>query len=65
MKTVLRNYIKTFKGLSPEVWWLSLITFVNRFGAMVIPFLSLYLKEDLEFSKPMIGWVMTAYGFGS
>jgi predicted MFS family arabinose efflux permease len=65
MKTVLRNYIKTFEGLSKEVWWLSLITFVNRFGAMVIPFLSLYLNESLEFTKPMIGWVMTAYGLGS
>lgn len=65
MKTIFQNYINNFKGLSPEVWWLSLITFVNRFGAMVIPFLSLYLNESLHFTKPMIGWVMTAYGLGS
>ena len=65
MTQLFKKYIATFKGLSPEVWWLSLITFVNRSGAMVLPFLSLYLKEDLIFTKPMIGWVMTAFGFGS
>lgn len=65
MKTILRNYIDTFKGLSPEVWWLSLITFVNRFGAMVIPFLSIYLNESLGITVERVAWVMTAYGVGS
>ncbi len=65
MKQLLRNYLKTFKGLSPEVWWLSLITFVNRFGAMVIPFLSIYLNESLGITEEKIAWIMTAYGLGS
>jgi len=65
MTRLLHIYFNTFRGLSKEVWWLSLITFVNRFGAMVIPFLSLYLREDLTFTKPMIGWIMTAYGLGT
>lgn len=65
MKQILRNYLNTFKGLSPEVWWLSLITFVNRFGAMVIPFLSLYLNESLGITVERVAWVMTAYGLGS
>lgn len=65
MKKLLRNYKKTFEGLSPEVWWLSLITFVNRFGAMVIPFLSLYLNESLGITVERVAWVMTAYGLGS
>lgn len=65
MTTLLRNYIKTFDGLSNEIWWLALITFVNRLGAMVIPFLSIYLNEDLHFSYEKISWVMTAYGLGS
>lgn len=65
MKLIVRNYIKTFEGLSKEVWWLSLITFVNRFGAMVIPFLSIYLNESIGITIDNVGWIMTAYGLGS
>ncbi len=65
MKRALHNYIDTFKGLSKEVWWLALITLINRAGTMVIPFLSLYLTQGLQFSLQDVGWVMTAYGFGS
>ena len=32
---------------------------------MVIPFLSLYLTQELGFSLPEVGWIMTAYGLGS
>ena len=65
MKTLFNNYLNTFKGLSKEVWWLSLITLINRAGTMVIPFLSLYLKESLNFSFNDVGWVMSAFGLGS
>jgi len=65
MKKLYFNYLESFKGLSPEVWWLALITFINRSGAMVIPFLSLYLREDLNFSAANIGWIMSAFGLGS
>ncbi|WMI65667.1 MFS transporter [Aestuariibaculum sp. YM273] len=65
MKTLFKNYINTFKGLSDEIWWLALITFINRAGTMVIPFLSLYLKEDLNFSVSQVGWIMSAFGLGS
>lgn len=65
MKTLFRNYFNTFKGLSKEIWWLALITFINRAGTMVIPFLSLYLKEDLSFTVSDVGWVMSAFGLGS
>jgi len=65
MKTLLNNYINTFKGLSTEVWWLALITLINRAGTMVIPFLSLYLTEDLGFTLKNVGWIMTAFGLGS
>lgn len=65
MKSLLRNYIDTFRGLSIEVWWLALITLINRAGTMVIPFLSLYLTQGLHLSLKEVGWIMTAYGFGS
>src|SRR6056300_1978887 len=65
MKTLFNNYLNTFNGLSREVWWLALITLINRAGTMVVPFLSLYLNESLGFSFSKIGWIMTAFGLGS
>jgi predicted MFS family arabinose efflux permease len=65
MNTLFKNYINTFRGLSIEVWWLSLITFINRSGTMVIPFLSLYLNKNLNFSIPNVGWIMSFFGLGS
>jgi len=65
MKNLFNKYIDTFKGLSEEIWWLALITLINRAGTMVIPFLSLYLKEDLQFTVSDVGWVMSAFGLGS
>jgi len=65
MNTLFKNYINTFRGLSTEVWWLSLITFINRSGTMVIPFLSLYLTKSLHFSLGDVGWIMSFFGLGS
>ncbi|MHA7943291.1 MDR family MFS transporter [Formosa sp. 3Alg 14/1] len=65
MKTIFRSYVNTFKGLSTMVWWLALITLINRAGTMVIPFLSLYLTKNLHFTLSDVGWIMSAFGAGS
>ncbi len=65
MKTLFNNYLNTFRGLSTEVWWLALITLINRAGTMVIPFLSLYLTEDLKFTLGNVGTIMMCFGLGS
>lgn len=65
MKKIYTNYISNFKGLSREIWLLSLVTFINRAGAMVIPFLSLYLVNEKGFSLPQVGLIMTCFGLGS
>ncbi|HPF96184.1 MAG: MFS transporter [Mangrovimonas sp.] len=66
MKKLIHYYIGTFAGLSKEVWWLALVTFINRSGTMVIPFLSLYLTDDLGFSlDKQVAWIMSAFGLGS
>ena len=65
MKKLYFNYLDTFKGLSKEVWWLALITLINRAGTMVIPFLSLYLTESLDFQLSDVGWIMSCFGLGS
>ncbi len=65
MKKLFNNYIDAFDGLSKEIWWLALITLINRAGTMVIPFLSIYLTEDLDISMSNVGWIMTCFGVGS
>ncbi|WP_431241656.1 MFS transporter [Flavobacterium sp. P21] len=65
LKTALGRYINNFKGFTHEVWILALITFINRAGTMVLPFLSKYLKEDLQFTYGEVGWIMVSFGLGS
>jgi predicted MFS family arabinose efflux permease len=59
------SYINNFRGFSREIWILTLMTFINRAGTMVLPFLSKYLKEDLQFSYSQVGWIMVCFGIGS
>lgn len=65
MKKIYTNYLANFRGLSREIWLLSLVTFINRAGAMVIPFLSLYLVNVEGFNLPQVGWIMSCFGLGS
>ncbi|UXP31150.1 MFS transporter [Reichenbachiella agarivorans] len=65
LRSSLAYYLNSFRGFSREVWWLALATLVNRAGAMVLPFLSLYLTSALNFSLQDVGWIMSAFGLGS
>nr|WP_315202648.1 MFS transporter [uncultured Flavobacterium sp.] len=62
---MVKNYLSNFKGFSKEIWILTFITFLNRAGTMVIPFLSKYMKDDLSFSYTQIGTIMVFFGTGS
>jgi predicted MFS family arabinose efflux permease len=65
LKTAFQRYINNFRGFTREIWILTFITFINRAGTMVLPFLSKYLKEDLHFSYSQVGWIMVFFGCGS
>lgn len=65
MKKLYSNYIESFTGLSKEIWYLSFISLINRAGTMVIPFLSLYLTNDLSYSESEVKWVLVCFGVGS
>lgn len=62
---LIHLYLNSFKGLSREIWFLALITFINRAGTMVIPFLTIYLTSEKGFSLEKIAWIMSAFGLGS
>lgn len=65
MKTYLKAYLNNFRGFSREIWIITLITYINRAGAMVMPFLTKYLHESFSFSLQEVGWLLSAIGLGS
>jgi predicted MFS family arabinose efflux permease len=65
IQKALSRYINNFKGFTREIWILTFVTFINRAGTMVLPFLSKYLKEDLHFSLSQVGWILVSFGCGS
>lgn len=58
-------YLSSFAGLSRDIWLLSFVTLINRSGAMVIPFLTIYLTMELGYTLTEAGWVMGCFGLGS
>jgi len=60
-----RFYSQLFTGLPREVWLLCLVTFVQRSGTMVLPFLTLYLTQRQGFSVQEAGGVLSLYGIGA
>lgn len=65
LQRTFNKYIDNFRGFSREIWILTLITFINRAGTMVLPFLSKYLREDLDFSYNQVKWILISFGLGS
>ena len=64
-RPLLASYADAFEGLPRDVWWLSLVLFINRVGTMVLPFWALYCKTVRGFSGAQIGWLLSLYGVGS
>ena len=61
----MKNFFISYQGLPKQVWIFGLMTAINRIGAMVVPFLSKYLYDDLNFSYAQIGTIMLLFGVGS
>ncbi|OWY21981.1 MFS transporter [Sphingobacteriales bacterium UPWRP_1] len=54
-----------FKGLSHRVWLLAMVNLINRSGAMIMCFLSLYITGALQYSIAEAGYAMSIYGLGA
>ncbi|MEU7008375.1 MFS transporter [Streptomyces sp. NPDC046332] len=59
-----RSARATVSGLPRGFWWLWLSTLVNRTGAFVLTFLSLYLTQELGHSAWFAGLVVALHGLG-
>ena len=57
-------YIDAFRGLSPQIWLLSVVMLINRCGTMVLAFMTLYCIS-LGYSLKEGGIVVGIYGLGS
>ena len=65
VRSIAQAYKDAYGGLPKEIWILSLALFINRFGAMVLAFLTLYLTNRLDFTMVEAGGILSAFGLGS
>src|SRR5215217_5114479 len=62
---IINSYRTAFSGLSRETWLLSIIILVNRCGYMAVPFMSMYITQNLHRSIADAGLIITLFGTGS
>lgn len=65
MKKFIQLYLDSYRGLSQPAWMLALVIFINRSGAMVLPFLGIYMTQSLHFEMEDTGIVLSCYGVGA
>jgi predicted MFS family arabinose efflux permease len=65
MTKLARLYQRAYAGLTPSIWWLSLVMLVNRAGTMVVPFMTLYLTEVMHYKIGEAGLIVAIYGCGA
>lgn len=65
MKKFFQMFINSYKGLSNESWMLAAVMLINRSGSMVLPFLGIYMTDELGFSIQQVGLALSCFGIGS
>ena len=65
VRSITKAYREAYAGLPREVWILSVSLFINRCGAMVLAFLTLYLTNKLGFTMFEAGAIFSVWGIGS
>ncbi|MEO9003649.1 MAG: MFS transporter [Ginsengibacter sp.] len=65
MNRYARIYIDSYKGLSRPSWMLSAVMLINRIGAMVLPFMGVYMVAELKFTISQTGVVLSCFGLGA
>ncbi|WP_256013465.1 MDR family MFS transporter [Desertivirga xinjiangensis] len=65
MRKLFQTYLNSYRGLSRPAWVLALIMLINRSGAMVIPFLGVYMTDALNFSLKDAGTILSCFGVGA
>lgn len=59
------HWLDSYRGIPRVIWYISIVSLVNRCGAFVISFLALYMTKKLGFPLEEAGYVMTCFGVGA
>ncbi len=62
---IYNHWINSYRGIPRTIWFLSMVSLINRCGSMVISFITLYLTQYLQFSIKEAGYVMVFFGTGA
>ena len=65
MRAVLTLFRDAYTGLPAATWLLALAAFINRAGAMVLPFLQIYMGQRWGWSVQEAGAVISICGVGA
>lgn len=65
MRPLIRFFHDAYRDLPAATWLLAAAGFINRAGAMVVPFLQIYLGERFHFSYEQAGWFGSLFGVGA
>jgi predicted MFS family arabinose efflux permease len=62
---ILQLYKNAYSGLSRNSWYLCLVMLINRSGTMVIPFMTIYCTQQLDFTITQAGSIVGLFGLGA
>lgn len=63
--STINLYKNSYGGLSRSTWLLSLVMLINRSGTMVVPFMTMYMTQELGVGIGKAGFVMSLFGAGA
>jgi predicted MFS family arabinose efflux permease len=62
---LFHHWRNSYLGIPTTIWFLSLVSLINRCGAMVIAFMTVYLTQHLGYGIKEAGYVMGCFGTGA
>ena len=65
MQGYFQTYLNSYRGISRPSWMLAVVMLINRVGAMVLPFLGIYMTDALHFTLGQTGIVLSCFGVGA
>jgi len=65
LQRLYTHWIESYRGIPRVIWYISIVSLVNRCGAFVISFLAIYMTKKLGYPLEQAGYVMTAFGVGA
>jgi MFS family permease len=62
---IFKNPYSGLRNIPKNIWVLSVATLINRAGTMVLPFIALYARKEINVSTGDAGLVLAFYGIGA